>query len=447
MMHKLLRYGVWFYCVTLTPALFANENAPQEPREEQHHVQIVGDDYDRFEHRQPLRKGDGECCEDDSIPYQRMRCHKPPRHYIVEKRRLVPSKYRVNVCRNETEYFEGEDCNGCKVKCRQTVPHYYQIEKCRYVPASCEDHVTRYEKEHYLVDDYPHCLMNERSESYLSSFMPCWLEATFDADVGIRRDSLSCTINHFDPPGFFLSKDDLKINGIQVIEAGIKAKFIAWKAFMVRGSFYAGGISGGRYKETVLGNTGQSVTFKAKAHSGDTMDASIGGGILFPLTCGVRIGPTAGWSYNMQRVKMKSSNPIFNNLQYKNRWQGGWLGADALVTFCQFGLHAGYEYHNPNWHAAWLMNIPDAFQGAYSDVRHSKNGFGNVLFLEAYTVRLGCLRLNCQVKYQHWKMRSGRAHPKFASFAELGYGADEVDKIPRATWQSLEGIIGLGLDF
>jgi hypothetical protein len=427
--------------------IFANENPPQETKEEHHHAQIMGDDYHLFKHRQPRHSEEEGCCDDDSIPYQTMRCCKAPRHFCVEKRRLVPQNYCVNVWREETEYFEGEDCHGCKVKCAQKVPHHYQIEKTRYVPASCHDEVTRYGKQHYLEDDYPHCLQNERSESYLSKFMPCWLEATFDTDVGIRRDSLSCTINHFDPPGFFLSTDTLNIDGIQVIEAGIKAKAIAFKAFMVRGSFYAGGISGGRYKETVLGNTGQSVTFKAKARGGDTMDASIGGGILFPVACGVRVGPTAGWSYNSQRVKMKSSNPIFNKLQYKNRWQGGWLGADALVTFCKFGLHAGYEYHNPNWQAAWLMNIPDTVGGAFSDVRNSKNGFGNVVFLEAYTVRLGCLRLNCQVKYQHWKMRSGSSHPKFASFADLGYGADEVDKIPRATWQSLEAIIGLGLDF
>lgn len=420
-MDKLLRFGALFCCICLSQTLSADNYVQEDAGVEYSGVPVHYDDH---------------CCEEvvecAKPQMSKKRIPKVLRHDRVERWRLVPQKYCATICRYETVCEEVEDCNGWKKKCYHEVPRYYTEERCRLVPERYPDTVCRYETKC--------CEVNECSK------WTC-LERSFDADFGYRRDELTCLINHYSPPGTFVVSDDLKIKNIPVWEGGIKGKCIGWNSWLVKGSAYFGVVTGGDYTETIKPVVGNTTTLKLDVRHGRTVDFSVGGGYLFPICTGIRIGPTGGWSYNAQKLKMKSDIKVLDGLEYKNRWQGGWVGADALISFCGFGLHAGYEYHIPKWNGDWLLKGPDVFGGAFSDVRHSTNGYGNVAFIEASTVRFGSIRFNCQLKYQYWKMKDGREHPKNGSFASVGGTADEVDKIPRATWQSFEAIVGLGLDF
>ncbi len=430
-MSKLLRFGVLFSCIWVLQGLSANEYTPQGSDQTYHSDLPLADGHDAFVQFEPGCENI-DCCVEESAQAKKKRIPKILHHDRVERCRMVPQKYCVTLCKYETVCEEIEDCNGCKKKCFRQIPHYYQEERCRMVPQKYYRTVCRYETECCEVND---------CKSWLN------LQSTFDVDLGYRQDSLTCLINHYNPPGTFIVSDDLKIKKMQVWEAGIKGMCIARDTYMVKGFLYSGSIRHGDYTETVTGKSGNSSTLKFKVHRGQTVDFSVGSGLLLPLCAGIRVGPTLGWSYNAQKVKMKSDIKIFNGLEYNNRWQGAWLGADALISFCGFGLHAGYEYHIPEWNAQWLLKGKDIFGSAFSDVRHSNRGYGNVVFLDASTVRFGCMKFNCQLKYQYWKMRDGREHPKNGSFASVGSGANEVDKVRNATWQSFEVILGLGLAF
>lgn len=274
-----------------------------------------------------------------------------------------------------------------------------------------------------------------------------WWESSFDLDVGYRKDTLSCLIEAYDSPGNLLLTDDLNINKIYVLEIGAKGKCIAWDKFLLKSFLYSGTTPRGNYNETVTDAFGARDNTKLKVDSGQTVDFSLGGGFLFPICLGVRIGPTGGWSYNHQHLKMHGGGKTLNGLKYKNRWQGAWIGVDSYLSFCGYHLNAGYEYHIPHWSAYWLLKKKNVYGGAFSDVRKSTKGYGNVVYLDFYSTNFFCIRIDCQVKYQYWKMRDGCEHPKSASFASVGLDKNEQDKIPKASWQSFELLVGLGLDF
>lgn len=273
-----------------------------------------------------------------------------------------------------------------------------------------------------------------------------WWESSFDFDLGYREDSLTCLINAYDPPENFLFSDDLTIDDLRVYEIGAKGKCIACESLLFKGFLYMGRIERGNYKEVDDGVKGLQKTTKLKVVNGQTVDFSVGAGYLFPCFYCVRIGPTAGYSYNHQHVKMECAGKPLCGLKYKNRWQGAWVGVDGYFSFCGFGVNAGYEYHIPNWSGYWLIK-KNVQGGPYSDVRKATRGWGNVVYFDAYTVSFLCIKLNCQLKYQYWKMQDGCEHPKSTKFSSLGLGNNRVDKIPHATWQSFEVLFGLGLDF
>jgi hypothetical protein len=184
-----------------------------------------------------------------------------------------------------------------------------------------------------------------------------------------------------------------------------------------------------------------------KSKGGQTLDTSIGMGIFLPVACGVRVGPTGGWSYHNQYIKInRGTIAVLKGLQYNNRWQGAWVGADAILDFPTFGVHAGYEYHFPHWHGAWTLKGDDS-PGVYSDVRRSNKGYGNVAYFEAFANWLDCVQFNCQVKFQYWKMRDGSARPAFSNIGDVGFGPDEVIKVTKSIWQSFEVTAGVGYSF
>lgn len=308
-----------------------------------------------------------------------------------------------------------------------------------------------YSQEHYY-DAYPYEEAPPCPEevylgeyTYYSSILDP--KGSIDFDYGYRRDALSCINNIYNPADTYAATDRLDIKKLRIVEGGVKGQSLFRNAWFVKGFFYAGYVEKGDYEESVSAVDGTSSKIPLNVTGGNTVDFSVGGGYLFSLCDRLKIVPVAGWSYNRQHLRMKGKPAQLNGLTYTNRWQGAWVGGDLIADLSCFGIHAGYEYHFPRWHAEWLLKGKDVFGGAFSDVRHANKGYGNVAFLEAYTLNWGCVRFNCQVKWQYWKVKEGRLYPKHGSFASVGGGADEKDKISKATWRSFEGIIGAGLNF
>lgn len=442
-MNNLLRLSVMSCLLMASQGISGNENLSPE-----HDGEFYHDPSTTYE--VCCDESDNDCCEEEHRGYAGTFRPKVPHHYKIRPRILRPQHYKATICRFETVRSEALDENGCKVVCYHKVPHYYCEERCRLVLDRCCSNDTQYKNECYDHNDRQLAASNNCC-GILKFCPPCissaCYEGDFNLDFGYRRDNLQCILDHFDPPGFFLVSDDLKINKIQVQEIGVKGKVIANQCLMLKGYAFTGEIIKANYIETATGNTGLSSTTRMKSNGGQTLDCSIGAGILIPFFQGVRIGPTGGWSYNNQYVKIhKGDAAVLRGLQYNNRWQGAWAGADALLDFCGFGVHAGYEYHFPRWHAAWTLKGDDS-PGTYSDVRRSNKGYGNVAFFEAFTNWYECIRFNCQVKFQYWKMRDGSARPAFSNIADVGFGPNEVIKVSRSTWQSFEITAGLGYSF
>lgn len=275
---------------------------------------------------------------------------------------------------------------------------------------------------------------------------------TVDATGGYRYDEITCLINAYDPPGTFLSSDDLKAKNLSVWEWGLKSR-------LRLGNFYAkawgtfGIIPFGNYTETGTSADDISSRTKADVRHGKVTDASFGGGYLFCFGDCFSFAPTVGWSYNYQRIKLKHahtdgiSDPIVNGLAYKNRWQGPWAGFDTVAQISCLAINAGYEYHWAHWHAEWKLAGDNQIGGAFSDRRKSTHASGNVVYLNTYWNAWDDLDAGVLLKYQYWRAKNGRETPIGSTFAELGFGADEEDKVAHAIWQSIEIQLSLGYTF
>lgn len=308
-------------------------------------------------------------------------------------------------------------------------------------------------------------LISQKAEAFFG-FGDCWTNTdcvwdsircmdwgvTIDATGGYRYDRLTCNINAFDPPGTFISSDDLKATNLNVWEWGLRSR--------VRlGSIYAkawgtfGFIGDGDYREVGRGASGSSSTSKADAGQGSVEDASFGLGYLFEVTDWLCLAPVGGWSYNYQRIKINNAetdgvdDPVIDGVSYKDRWQGPWVGFEAATNLWCFTLNLGYEYHWAHWHGTWKLNSSDVPGGAFSDRRKSNDASGNVVYLNTFWNAWDCLDAGVLLKYQYWQAKGGRLTPLHGTFADLGFGADEVDKISKATWQSFEIQLSLGYTF
>lgn len=282
-------------------------------------------------------------------------------------------------------------------------------------------------------------------------------DASLDIIGGYRNDELTTLIHAFNPPETFILSDDLQAKNIRVFEVGLKGRTLIYDCLAMYGYALFGQVYSGHYTDTQRnpqGNpNGLVAASHADIHGGETRDFSIGIGYLYPVFYCIHAGPTAGWSYNELRIKMNHAhtnnepNPILDDLQYENRWQGPWIGLEGNFDLVLIQVNLGYEYHFGNWNADWDLSGPDIFGGSFSDKRHSNQVSGNVVYLEANYHLITCCELGLALKYQYWKAKDGKEEPKAGSFASIGYPATEVDHVPHATWKSFEIILSTGFCF
>lgn len=276
-------------------------------------------------------------------------------------------------------------------------------------------------------------------------------DSYLDLSTGYRSDRISCLVDVFDPPSVLIASDDIKIKHLSIYQLGGKARFTFCNSWFIRGNAYYGWALDGKYKETVTSGKTASV-FEAKAHKGNTVDATVGGGYLYSFNDCWAIGPAAGWSYDHQKAKMshgflgETPETFLDGLTYKNRWSGPWLGVDFLFRRCNFIVHGGYEFHWAHWHAEWLLKGADIPHVAFSDVRHSKHAHGNLVYLDGRWEFSPCWHIGVGLQWQGWCAKHGRLHPKFTTLKAMGF-PNEVDKVKHAKWHSAAITVDLGYGF
>lgn len=277
-------------------------------------------------------------------------------------------------------------------------------------------------------------------------------EVTVDATGGFRYDRLTCLIDAFDPPDTFISSDDLKAKNLTVWEWGLKGR-VRLGDLYVKGWGTFGKVFYGNYTEIGTGADGGTSTSKAKVRGGKTQDASFGAGYLFGVTDWLCLAPVAGWSYNYQKVKIKHAktdgvdDPTLDGVSYINRWRGPWLGFEAATSLWCLGFNFGYEYHWAHWRGSWKLDGADVQGGSFSDRRKTNHASGNVVYLNTFWNAFEDFDAGVLLKYQYWRAKNGSETPVAGSFAAVGLGPDEVDKVKHATWQSFEVQLSLGYTF
>lgn len=273
----------------------------------------------------------------------------------------------------------------------------------------------------------------------------------FDVSAGYRYDKISTILDIYQPEDNFIFSDELIAKKLKIYEIGFDATLSFCQDWFIKGYYYAGKVYQGHYIERAENDftEGEST---ANIHGGNTRDGSIALGYLYPITCGFNLGPIGGWSYHYLRIKVgevetnDQPDPVLDNLSYSTRWQGPWLGIEGNYSpLCAVLLNFGYEYHWSRWHAKWLLDGPDIFQGSFSDKRHANQAHGQVGFINAFYA-WNCFDIGLGLKYQYWKASDGREVPLNGSFEEIGF-PDEVDKVRHAAWQSLELTLKLGFNY
>lgn len=286
--------------------------------------------------------------------------------------------------------------------------------------------------------------------------------ADLDLTVGYRNDRIKTHVNGYNPPGTLVIQDRLKGKNLNIFEVGVEGRAsICDDQLFVKGFADFGHIVSGHYKENVAFPIIVSEVIEAHVHRGCTQDYSIGAGYLFPieigcfLPCGscLRIGPTAGYSYDYLKIRMRKvttndvPDPVLSDLEYSMRWHGPWAGVETEFCIDCFKVIFDYEFHWSEWRGIWALKGPDVLGVAFSDKRKSKHGTGNLFELDGIYEFNECWNFGIGLKYQFWQARKGHLVPRCGTFAEIGLSPTEKDKVPKATWQSAQIQLSAGYNF
>lgn len=258
--------------------------------------------------------------------------------------------------------------------------------------------------------------------------------------------------------------------------------------FFVRGNVEFGWLASGISRDYTTNEFGRVSKIKSRQHKGKVEDFQMGLGWM-GVICGpsLRMGPIAGWAYNLQRISNKNSKISFSDLRpdnefrfrpgdgdsFRTRWRGPFVGWDVLYHVCAWNFECGYEFHWLTLHAFWkrrccreiktsscgrrnkfcphrrrcegfLIPIEDAPPGYFSQQIRSNSAYQNKVWAKArwnlwdgFTTAFGAI-------YRETRSKQGRIHPLKGGFAEVEEPRIFEYRSTKVVWRSFEFQIELG---
>lgn len=290
----------------------------------------------------------------------------------------------------------------------------------------------------------------------LSEYECCFDWASYlEISGGYREDCIKTTIHASDPETDLCLEDTLKATGVKIWEIGGKGRYEFCSNWFIKGFAFGGKATEGKYREKTFVDEFFFPLTSTESHvrKGLTYDFSIGIGYLFPIFTFFKMGPQAGWAWNGQQFTIGKAvtngefDFVLTDLSYHNRWQGPWIGTEALFSYCGVNYALNYEFHLPNWNGDWFLHGDDVQPGAFSDNRHSRRGFGNVIELQSDYFLCNYLVVGLDFKYQYWHIKEGRETPKTGDFDTVGLNNSEEDKTAKSSWESYGVQVNVGFFF
>lgn len=266
---------------------------------------------------------------------------------------------------------------------------------------------------------------------------------------GYRNDKITTNVDISDLDNNLIFEDNIEGNSIDIYLIGLKGHLLLCDKWLIKGFANTGEVYGGKYTEFTGLTDEDSVTSTGKISKGHTYDTSVGLGYLFSCRDCFQIGPIAGYAYSYETIKMPKiktdgiADSTLSGLHYDMRWQGPWLGFDAIYSFRCFNIDIGYEYHWSHWNAEWTLKGAKVQEDAFSDRRKSDNAHGNVVFIDGTYNYCKCWTVGLGFKYLNYSASDGSLVPQSKNLVSL----DEIDTVPKATWRSYQVQASIGYNF
>lgn len=279
--------------------------------------------------------------------------------------------------------------------------------------------------------------------------------------LGYRVDKVQTNIRMEEPVGFYLGQDTFRGSALQIAQVGMNAYLKLpnlccdricfenwwWEQFYVRGAVYWGHGSHGRFKEDAIDEFDEIVAdASGRVQKIRTFDYNYAIGWLFPFAECFATGPAFGYAYNKVRFKTHEANLAnLDHMKYSSVFRTYFFALDAVYKWdnCMYSRF-GYEYHLMHkFRGSFRLRGVDSGVLAFSDTRHSDNGFGNVVYAELRSPFSeyyfeGGIRL----QYSYFKAASGPCHFHNTQNFDIPFA-----KMSYSTWRSFSVTLDIGYEF
>ena len=302
-----------------------------------------------------------------------------------------------------------------------------------------------------------------------------YLTADLELTNGFRQDRISSLIHSYDSLGNLKGSNSVKVKEFNLYQVGIRNR---WNLsnFILRVDGNYGWSDTAKYREVTASGSLPSTKTKASIKEGIVKDITAGGGYLLSISdlCGfpqqifpsrgrvkgptweLLVGPVGGFSYHEQYFKTRHArtngafDSLLNDLSYRNKWWGPWIGADLKFSLSNLNFNAGYEYHWTSWRGSWKLRHTNL--GPFSDHRRTNIGHGNTAYANFYfnfpsywSSENVNWHLGFGFKYQDLKVIDGHARSSLRRPSQSN--DDLLRRVARATWRSYAVTFDIGSSF
>lgn len=218
----------------------------------------------------------------------------------------------------------------------------------------------------------------------------------------------------------------------------------------IKGSGHFGWILDGDYQN--------NYSLQGDAKRGRTTDGMIGIGYVLCINDCLKVVPFVGYSYDVQRLKIKhvkSLDPLIdpaNNVKsrWTSEWYGPWVGVDVLFDACMarrlLSFNAGYEFHYGTAHTKWHQQLLTPAYGILAYHATIENMMGHVFHFDTTYHLWDSWRSGVRLQYTYWgNGHSAKDH--FSSVSDTGFSPTQSQRTFQLSWHSFAVILNLGRAF